>query len=274
MNKFLIKEIFKIYGGVSGLTERIIYENQAEKEEDSICVFSGATEEKYHLPKVNKNLILNNKPIKFFSNRHDYILIARKGKAGILKLIKGINFTINDDAYVMQLKKNFIKKVDLDYFSTKYQKTFFDFVSSRDSNGTFSKELAENYEVELPSITIQNEILEEKKALENIKAKLENIINLLDEKNKVFMEGKSFLLGDLFLHFQGHQLTDKEIYDNVGSYPVLSGADNEPKGFINTPLFKDKKKLPCLIYQTKGNNEFKSKVVNGLFYNVPPKKNQ
>jgi len=265
MNKFLIKEIFKIYGGVSGLTERIIYENQAEEEEDNISVFSSATEKTFFLPKIDRNAIIETSPIKFFSKEKKYIIVARNGKAGLMNIIENIDFTINDHAYIFEIKKNFIGKIDLKYFILKYQKTFLDFVTSKDSNGTFSKEIAENYEVELPSIAIQNEILEEKKALENIKAKLENIINLLDEKNKVFMEGKSFLLGDLFLHFQGHQLTDKEIYDNVGSYPVLSGADNEPKGFINTPLFKDKKKLPCLIYQTKGNNEFKSKVVNGLF---------
>jgi len=265
MNKFLIKEIFKIHGGVSGLTERVIYENQVGNTEDNLYVFSGATEEKYHLPKVNKYLMINNKTIKSFSDKYDYILVVRKGKAGSLKLISGFNFTINDDAYVMQLKKNFIEKVNLDYFINKYQKVFFEFVSSKDSNGTFSKEIAENYEIELYDIEIQNKIVKEEKALENIKFKLENIINFLDIKNKIFKEGKSYLLRDLFLHFQGHQLTDKEIYDNVGKYPVLSGADNEPKGFIDTPLFYNESKLPCLIYQTKGNNEFKSKVVKKLF---------
>ena len=87
----------------------------------------------------------------------------------------------------------------------------------------------------------------------------------LDKDKKIPREGRSYLLRDLFLHFQGHQLTDKEIYDDVGKYPVLSGADNEPKGFMNRPLFRDESILPCLIYQTKGNNEFKSKVVRNLF---------
>lgn len=91
--------------------------------------------------------------------------------------------------------------------------------------------------------------------------------NLQKDKSQITMskQGKHYLIGELFHHFQGHQLTDKYIYDNPGDYPVYSGSSSIPKGFINRPLFDDVNKLPCLIYQTKGNNDFKSMVVNELF---------
>ena len=48
---------------------------------------------------------------------------------------------------------------------------------------------------------------------------------------------KTYLIKDLFLHFQGHQLTDKYIYNNEGIYPVYSGSSNKIKGYINEALF-------------------------------------
>jgi len=270
MNKYPIKEIFKIHGGVNGLTEKIIYENQAKKPEDNIIVFSGATDESFLLPKVNKNLVINGKPIKIFSKNKKYIIVARKGKAGLMKLIRGINFTINDDAYIMELKKPFQNKVNLEYFIFKYQSVFFTFVSSKDANGTFSKEIAQNYEIELEPMEIQNEFIKIYNKKQNIINKLNNMILKIDKQIKKIVipdksKTKKFLIKDLFLHFQGHQLTDKYIYDNKGNIPVYSGSNNEIKGYINKPLFENKERLPVIIYQTKGNNLFKSKVINHLF---------
>lgn len=266
MNKFSVKEVFIIHGGNSGLTEKLIYQNQSKVEAENIPVFSSATEQAFHLPKVSKNVNINNKPIKTFSADKSYIIVARNGKAGLMNVITGIDFTINDHAYIFELKRAFIGKVDLYYFIKRYQNDFLEFVSSKGGNGTFSKEIAENYEVEIPDMKIQNVVSREQKRLLSLRDSLCQIQIQLQNNNNYFIEsGKSHLIGELFHHFQGHQLTDKYIYDNPGDYPVYTGADNEIKGFMNSPLFEDETRLPCLIYQTKGNNEYKSKVVRKLF---------
>jgi len=268
MNKFLIKEIFKIHGGVGGLTEKVIYDNQAYNQEDNIYVFSGATEEKYHLPKVDKNLKINDRPIKVFSDKHDYILVARKGKAGVLKLISGVSFTINDDAYIMQLKKNFIKKVNLSHFINKYQKTFFDFVSSKDSNGTFSKEIAENYEVVIEPIediehyyiAVQNK---NNKIISSIKKHLEDIDNQLTKTVITNKLSKKFLISELFDITSGVRITQKEVYYNQGNIPIVtSQTSNEGIAWHGNKEWlskfeKNTKKLiftePCITWTKEGN---------------------
>jgi len=266
MNAFPIKEVFKIHGGNSGLTEKVIYENQANNPENNIPVFSSATEESFYLPKVDRNLKIKGRGIKLFSKDKKYIIVARNGKAGIMNIIENINFTINDHAYIFEAKRSFIDKVNLDYFIMKYQNDFKGFVSNKDSNGTFSKEIAENYEIAIPSLRDQEGYVQERKKLLDLKSNLKNIKTKIELRTSFnIQEGTPYLIRDLFLHFQGHQLTDKQIYNNIGIYPVFSGADNSTKGFIDKPLFEDKFKLPCLIYQTKGNNEFKSRVVWELF---------
>jgi len=225
MNKFSLKEVFRIYGGNSGLTEKLIYENQAKNPEDNIYVFSGATEERFHLPRVDKNLQINNKPIKYFSKDYDYILVVRKGKAGCLQLIQDMNFAINDDAYILKVKKYFIDKVNLEYFVMKYQKDFLNFVSSKDSNGTFSKEIAENYEIELEDIDIQNEYI-------NAFIKKRTVLNkIVDQKKKIedqmkqtikTSNNKKFLMFELFKISSGVRITQKEVYHNNGDFPVVT----------------------------------------------------
>lgn len=111
MNKFTIKEIFKIYGGNSILTEKTIYENQAINPQDNISVFSSAAVESFLLPKVDKNFSIGGKSIKSFSKDKQYVIIARNGKAGLMNIIKELDFTINDHAYIMEVKKPFVKKL-------------------------------------------------------------------------------------------------------------------------------------------------------------------
>lgn len=57
---------------------------------------------------------------------------------------------------------------------------------------------------------------------------------------------------DIFKIIQGHQITDKELYQARGNYPVLTGR-NEIKGFWNKTIIK-KKDLPCITYPTKANS--------------------
>ncbi|MDN5095176.1 restriction endonuclease subunit S [Aliarcobacter butzleri] len=231
MNKFPIKEVFKIHGGVSGLTEKVIYENQSKDPEKNIYVYSGATEERFHLPKVNSNLIINEKRIKTFSKKNEYILISRKGKAGYMQLIKDTNFTINDDAYIMQVKKNFIDKVNLDYFIHKYQKDFLNFVSSKDSNGTFSKEIAQNYEIELISIEDQNSFIKEYSKKQRLANKInDSIVDInkqIEKITEINSKTKNFLISELFKVTSGKRIVQREVYNNPGTLPIVSAQTDD-----------------------------------------------
>ncbi len=57
-------------------------------------------------------------------------------------------------------------------------------------------------------------------------------------------------LSEVFNVFQGHQITDKEIYYSTGEVPIYTG-DNEIKGYWNKSFGKDII-LPCLSYPVKG----------------------
>lgn len=56
-------------------------------------------------------------------------------------------------------------------------------------------------------------------------------------------------LGNIFKIIQGHQITDEEIYNNYGGYPIYTGP-NTIKGFWNQTIIKQDE-LPCLTYATK-----------------------
>jgi len=226
MNKFPIKEIFKIHGGNSVLTEKTIYENQAKDPKDNISVFSSATDEAFLLPKIDKNSSIKGKAIKSFSKDKKYIIITRNGKAGLMNIVSDIDFTINDHAYVMELKKPFKDKVNLDYFIIRYQRDFLDFVSSKDSNGTFSKEIAQNYEIELVSIEDQNSFMVEYNKKQRIVNKINNSIldinKQIEKITEINSQTKKFLISELFKVISGKRIVQREVYNNPGTLPIVS----------------------------------------------------
>lgn len=65
---------------------------------------------------------------------------------------------------------------------------------------------------------------------------------------------------DLFYIWQGHQITDEEIYNSEGGeYPILTGQ-NQIKGFTKKPFIKD---VPCITIPSKG-------IVNTLYIQKKP----
>jgi len=267
VNKYPLKEIFKIHGGNSVLTEKIIYENQAKDPKDNIAVYSSATEEAFSLPKVDKNLLINDKHIKTFSKDKSYIIIARNGKAGLMNIISGIDFTINDHAYVMELKKPFIDKMNLEYFIFKYQLDFLGFVSGKSNNATFSKEISENYEIEIEPIGIQNKFIKIVKTKYNIRNHISNNIVLINEQlEKVIKPSektKKFLMSELFNITSGVRITQKEVYQNAGDLPIITSQTSNngiawygDRQWLST-FRKNGKSLiftePCITWTKEGN---------------------
>lgn len=64
------------------------------------------------------------------------------------------------------------------------------------------------------------------------------------------IDGNSLALEDIFSIIQGHQITDEEIYNSLGRYPIYTGP-NKIKGFWDKTIITSKE-LPCLTYATKG----------------------
>jgi restriction endonuclease S subunit len=167
--------VFEIEGGNAGLTEQFIYENQPSTEEESIDISSSATVESNLMGTINKNTKLDGEQLKIFYA--PCILVARNGFAGTMKYIEKGQFTTNDHAYVMTLKPEWKGKVDLRWFAFQYQELFYNLITSKSDNATFSKDYAEKQEITIPDITVQNKIADKLH-------KMDKLINQLDELKK------------------------------------------------------------------------------------------
>lgn len=167
-----LKKIFKISGGNDGLTREFIYKNQPSNSEDALKVYSGATTQEGELGYLSKKA-----PIKIENG--PAIVVVRKGKAGWMEFMEDEHFAINDDAYVMKPKDGW--DVNLTWFINQYQELFFNIVTSKSDNGTFSKSYAEEQSIELPEIKVQNEIAYKLKKYNELVEKLK-ILNIQIEK--------------------------------------------------------------------------------------------
>jgi len=250
---YAIKELFHFQGGSGDLTERAIYDCQPGSSGDIVKVFSGATDSENNLPVCSKKLIEDTgAPLILDCG----ILVARKGQAGSMRIVEG-KFSFNDNAYAMTVRPKAIKVIDPLFFVIAYQDDFFDLVTSKDGNGTFAKSIAESLIVRLPKIEMQCEVADAWRKQESSKGRLNALLcqtqKLLDTQVRSSSE-RGVRVADLVNHFQGRQITDKELYIAEGKIPVISGADAIIKGYSNTPLILEED-LPCITYQTKGNTQ-------------------
>lgn len=177
-----IKDCFNITGGNSGLTEKIIYQCYTNESDDKIPVFSGATLKNNFMGFISKNKQSIIPNLKIFNA--PAILVSRNGYAGTMNYISDNEFTINDHAYVMTLKEDWEGKINFIWFINQYQELFFNLVTSKSDNGTFSKEYVERQFVRIPDIDFQNTIakkiiLKEKiiKSMQNLENKANFLLN-------------------------------------------------------------------------------------------------
>ena len=151
-----IEDCFKIEGGTSDLTEEMIYQCFTNDSNDELPVFSGATLKNNFMGHISKNKSSSILNLKIF--KAPVILISRNGYAGTMRFISEGEFTINDHAYVMTLKEEWLGKINLIWFINQYQELFFNLVTSKSDNSTFNKSYAERQIVKIPDINFQNEI--------------------------------------------------------------------------------------------------------------------
>lgn len=175
----LISEVFDIKGGNNGLTEKFIYHNLPSNDEEKIEILTSATLERTAMGFISKTARLNNRKLKIFES--PAILVARNGYAGIMKYISTGKFTTNDHAYVFTPKKEWKDKINLKYFILEYQKLFWEIVTSKSDNATFSKEYAERQMIKLPHIDVQNEIIQKITPFKMLLKKLQIIEKKIDK---------------------------------------------------------------------------------------------
>ncbi|MBU4502550.1 MAG: restriction endonuclease subunit S [Nanoarchaeota archaeon] len=61
---------------------------------------------------------------------------------------------------------------------------------------------------------------------------------------------KYYKITDVFNLNQGHQITEEEIYNDMGNIPIYTGQ-NKLVGYVSEPIVRDDD-LPCISYPTKG----------------------
>ncbi len=131
------------------------------------------------------------------------------------------------------------------------------------------KEIIDCKEDEVQKIFISKYVKISKKKTfpENYTEQLKSILNVLrDCKSKSIVLNEEFgvAVSDIFSHKQGHQITDEELYNTSGNVPVISGADAKIKGFSSSS-YVQKEDIPCLSYQTKGNNNLVIHIQSDIF---------
>lgn len=236
-----VKRFLKIEGGNSGLTEDFIYLNQPKSKENEIIIYSSATQANTALRRVDKDAKIKNKNIKKFSG--EGIIIARNGKAGSMTYLESGNYTMNDHAYVIQVRDEYKSEINIKYILHGIKKEIEDCITSdKQGNRTFNKTLLEESIIEFPDIAIQNRLVSEYEKIYKMKniieKRIENIKNILNTIPKCDF-GDLYKIDDVFiLVSEDRRLTEEYIYNHPGIYPVYSAQVNGAYGYIDSYSFE------------------------------------
>ena len=220
-----IKTIFNISGGNNGLTEEFIYQNQPTAD-DEIPIYSSATIHDNQMGIISKLAKWDDcRRLKIFTA--PCILITRNGFAGEMACLTSGQFTINDHAYVMTLKRGWKDRVNLRWFASQYQELFKNLVTSKSDNATFSKEYAEKQMVAIPHVDIQN----------NIAVKLIKLDTLKKIIRSCSIELQHVLASSILNVIPIYNETVKAVFNIIGG----NGDLTEEFIYQNQPLNEDTK---------------------------------
>jgi hypothetical protein len=198
-----LSHVFEFLGGNTGLTEEFVYNNLPISKEDEIPILSGATMTTNQMGIVSEmSLVENNKQV----YEGECILVSRNGYAGTMKYISKGKFTINDHAYVIKVKAPWKEKINLRWFVYQYQGMFYNLVTSKSDNATFSKDYCEKQKILLPNKSAQDQIANKLllsdavvDTLEKVNAAIDALIySIYIEEN--FLGGESFKITSKLKH--------------------------------------------------------------------------
>jgi len=167
-----VAKILDCQGGNSGLTEEYIYSRILDTPERIYRILTGSTN--YEMPQYIYKCKHPKDTLKDIATVEGkaVIHVVRKGKAGFAAFFDVGNYTLNDDAYLLYLKKDVPYKVDLKWLTYILKPQFLEYASSSD-NGTWHKTaFFKKAIVDLPEYSEQLHIVKMYERLEDAERRL------------------------------------------------------------------------------------------------------
>lgn len=182
-----VKKIFNYMSGNSGLTEEYLYQTTLLDAEKRFKVLTGSIDiEKSQYTSLCPKPKSRSQKIDTFSG--EGIHVVRKGKAGIINYLPKGDYTLNDDAYILFLKKNSGYDLSLKWVTIAYSNLFVEYASSSD-NATWNKtSFFDHAKIDIPSKAEQEYIVKKFETIERYERVIKRIykkINKLLEKEVV-----------------------------------------------------------------------------------------
>jgi len=175
--------VFECKGGLSGLTEDYIYHHAPSNGESGLDVVTGASGTISPFGRVTQeaaSALVRGDSRREFVFHGPALVVARKGKAGLLAVIELPRFVTNDDAYVLQLRPDYVDKIDLHWFAHAFRRAFLDSSTSKADNATFSKSKFEGLNASFPSPTEQRLLGTRLKAAEELSEMVDRVLAKID----------------------------------------------------------------------------------------------
>jgi hypothetical protein len=230
-----ISEMFDYFPGNHGLTEETIYNYQPSSTDESVPIFSGSQDNIVPIAYVRKDA-RNNKgePVTCFEG--PCLILTKDGSAGLITYKDQGIFTINHHACVLKVKDSWKFDLDIEWFAHQYQSSLQQYVTSKSDNRVFSTKWFDRVEFKIPCLPVQRRQKNKKKALVNIKNRIEYTLEALKvvlEEAAVELKYEGYQtarLDDVFTLEGGNSgLTEDFIYYNQPSnaeekLSILSGA--------------------------------------------------
>jgi len=169
------QNFFDVLANSQNLTEEFLYAHQPVSN-NTISIY--ATSEKA-IGKLDKDVAEQ-----FTIIDGPAIIVARKGYAGRLFVIRDEKFIVHEDAYPIKAKEEFKDLINLDWFALHYNEEFQANRTSAWGIGDFPRTRFKNMPVIIPKINFQNEVselyLSRKEYIESIKDYELNVFSEMD----------------------------------------------------------------------------------------------
>lgn len=147
----LVERVFDFLDNNGGLTEEFLYQHQPVTI-DPIPVYATNIQPIGRLDRavaVQYNLAILCGPA---------IVVARKGYAGRLFVVRDQEFIVQEDAYAIVPKSAYIKNLNLDWFAAHYSEEFQGLRTSDDGIGDFPRVLLRSRSIIIPKLNVQERL--------------------------------------------------------------------------------------------------------------------
>jgi hypothetical protein len=203
------------------ISEEIIYRNYSES---NIPIYSSNTSNNGIIGKTS-SVFFKEQLIK---GKSGDITWTTDGNAGNFKL-RNQDFLFTNVCGKLTIKNKYKEKVLGEWLEIYLNSISEKYITSKGGNAKLMKEQVRNIEIEIPPLEKQKEIIKHYKKRRNLLIKLNKIkIKIRDNlNNNVSYLKKEFLIKDLFYVSSGIRITQENIYNNKGNFPVITSKTTE-----------------------------------------------